>query len=135
MRKTCAVTDQPPGVNTIRRVIGCDERAQIDSRLTVRRQTHHFPFVAVGHKPEKSSELRVKETERIRPIQRQEVLEPPRASSPDRGCFPRAAAVHHYHRRVFESRVSVSTDCVRKMMIDITKSRFAGGKYSAEGHC
>ena len=50
---------------------------EINAGLAVRSEAHDFPFVAVGNEAKKSSELRVKEAERIGPVEREDVIETP----------------------------------------------------------
>src|ERR1700726_332658 len=52
------------------------------------------------------------------------MLKPSIMAVADRSSFPRAPAIHDHHRGILKSRVTVSADGMREMMIDVSHSRF-----------
>ena len=63
-------------------IVRNDEFPQIDSRLAIGREAHHFPFITVGLKAKIRGELRVKKPERIWPRNRPDMFEPSIAPMP-----------------------------------------------------
>src|ERR1700678_4309144 len=70
-------------------------------------------------------ELCIKQSKRIRPRYRPDVLESPVASVPERCGFPSSASVENKHRGVIEPCKCVRADRVREMMIDESEIRFS----------
>ena len=56
-------SEQAPHIHVIGVIFGVSERAQIDAWFAIRREAHHFPFVAVRHETQILRELRVEEAE------------------------------------------------------------------------
>src|SRR5208282_6438271 len=79
-----SVRNELPGMHLVGRCIRFNKRAQIDTGLAVRRQPHHFPLIAVALKPEVLGELAVEISNRVWKRNRQNVLEPPIPSVPNR---------------------------------------------------
>ena len=129
--KLQAIADERFRIDPVRRAVGIDKAAQVNSLLAVRRQAHHFPFIAVGDKTEEAGELRVKKSKRIGPIESAYVIETARAAMPNRSGFPRAAAVHDHHSGIVKSRISVSANRVCQMVIDKPKARLVRAKQAA----
>src|SRR5262249_8954597 len=98
--------------------------AEINPGLAVRRKPHDLPLIAVRNEPEETGELRIKQAQRLRPIQRQDMIEASVVAMPDRRRFPRPATVHHYYRRVVKTGICIRADRVRQMMIHVTETRF-----------
>jgi len=78
---------------------------QIHAWISVRRQAHDFPFVAVGHEAEILRELRVEKSKRIGPRNREHMIEASSVAVPDGARFPGATSVHHddAHDRVLNT--------------------------------
>ena len=88
-------------MHLVRRGLRLNERAQIHTGLAVRRQPHHFPFVAVAVKSQIFCEFAVEISDRIRKRNCQNVLEPPAAaraksmSPPTPRAHPSQRQPHH----------------------------------------
>src|SRR5215831_15207979 len=97
-------------MNAIGTGLQADERRQINSRLAVRGEPHHFPFIAVRLKPEVLREAAVKKSNRVGKRNRQQMFEPAVASVPNRSSFPRPATIHYRHGSFVKPRIGVRTD-------------------------
>ena len=117
------LAEQAMRIHAVRIVVRDDEIAQIDSRLAVRREAHHFPFVAVRSEAEIVRELRVEKAERIRPGNGPDVFEAAVVAAPERSGFPRAAPIENENGGIVESRKRVGADGVGEMMVHETKAR------------
>src|SRR5882672_5572771 len=97
-----------------------DKFIQIDPWISVRRESHYLPFIAIGNKSEILCKLGIKQPERIWPRNCKHVIEMAVVAIPDRAGFPGAAPVHHHDRGLVQTRVGIRADGMCQMMIHET---------------
>src|SRR6202030_1519255 len=127
------IADESFCMNAIRRVVGIDIAAQINSLLAVRGKAHYFPLVAVWNKTKKSGELGVEKSEGIGPIDSENVIEAACAPVPYRGRFPSASAGHDDNGGGVKSGIGIGANGVCEMVIDKAKLSFVCAEGAAVG--
>src|SRR5439155_4452997 len=115
-----APPEQGRRVDAIESVVERDDVAQVRPRLPVGREAHDLPLITVSLEAEVFSESRVEKPQRVRPRNREHVVETPIVTIPDRRGLPGAPTVQHEHRSLLKTRKGISADGMGQMMVHKT---------------